>query len=131
MREGKSSVYKEWLEKAEEDYRFVKTYLPDEKEFFAQLCFHLHQAAEKYLKAFIIYKNLPFRKVHNLKELIAICKSAEPEFEKVEDEALYLNKFYIDTRYPVHWPANYTKEEAVKALNSVEKIRNLVLQKIL
>jgi hypothetical protein len=26
-----------------------------------------------------------------------------------------LNPFYIDTRYPVHWPANYDRKVAVKA----------------
>lgn len=32
----------------------------------------------------------------------------------------------IDTRYPVHWPATYSREEAEKAKESTEKIREFV-----
>jgi len=42
----------EWLEKAEEDFQFAASVLED-STFYAQICFHFHQAAEKFLKAFV------------------------------------------------------------------------------
>jgi len=37
-----------------------------------------------------------------------------------------LNRFYIDTRYPVHWPTDYTKDKAVLAQVAAEAIRDTV-----
>lgn len=45
------AVVREWLHKADEDFRFAEANLREESEFYAQLCFHFQQAAEKYLKA--------------------------------------------------------------------------------
>jgi HEPN domain-containing protein len=58
-------IVKEWIDKAEEDYGFACAGI-ECTEYFAQICFHFQQAAEKYLKAFIIAKKLDFRPVHNL-----------------------------------------------------------------
>ena len=55
-------VVKEWIEKAEEDFGFACISL-EQTDYFAQVCFHFQQAVEKYLKAFIIAKNLKFRPV--------------------------------------------------------------------
>jgi HEPN domain-containing protein len=56
----------EWLKKAEEDYQFAASVLED-STFYAQICFHFHQAAEKYLKAFIVARDLDFQKIHGNK----------------------------------------------------------------
>jgi ribosome-associated protein YbcJ (S4-like RNA binding protein) len=48
------SIVREWLDKADEDFRFAEANLREGSEFYAQICFHFQQAAEKYLKAFII-----------------------------------------------------------------------------
>ena len=118
-------VIKEWIEKAEEDFGFACISV-EQTDYFPQVCFHFQQAAEKYLKAFIIAKNLKFRPVHNLLELFELCKQKDSKIGEIEEDCHYLNPFYIDTRYPVHWPTNYDKETAVKAKDSAEKIRNYV-----
>jgi HEPN domain-containing protein len=107
-------IAKEWLEKAEEDYGFACANIED-TNYFAQICFHFQQAAEKYLNAFIVAKQLEFRAVHNLLELLKICRQKEPGIEELQEPCLFLNPFYIDTRYPVHWPTNYDKDIAIKA----------------
>ena len=118
-------VVREWIEKAEEDFGFASISI-EQTDYFAQICFHFQQAAEKYLKAFIAAGDLKFRPVHNLLELFEICRQKDSEIGKIKEECRYLNPFYIDTRYPVHWPTNYNKETAFKAKDSTEKIRNFV-----
>ena len=118
-------IVKEWLEKAEEDYGFACISI-EGTNYFAQVCFHFQQAAEKYLKAFIVAHKLEFRAVHNLLELLEICKQREPEVEQLQDACRFLNPFYIDTRYPVHWPAHYDKNTAAQAKEMAEKIRDWV-----
>jgi HEPN domain-containing protein len=60
------SIVGEWLAKAREDFEFARINLEEGKLFFAQICFHFHQAAEKYLKAYIVAHELEFRKIHPL-----------------------------------------------------------------
>jgi HEPN domain-containing protein len=115
----------DWLKKAEEDFGFASSVLED-STFYAQICFHFHQAAEKYLKAFIVARDLEFQKIHDLLVLLKLCSAVEPGFSEIRDDCKFLNRFYIDTRYPVHWPTNYTKEEALKAKSACEQVRNLI-----
>jgi len=120
-----AEIIREWIEKAEEDFGFASSSI-EHTDYFAQICFHFQQAAEKYLKAFIIANKLEFRPIHNLIELLEISRQREPRIEEIEEDCRYLNPFYIDTRYPVHWPTHYDKEIAIKAKNSAKKIRNWV-----
>ncbi|MBI4690329.1 MAG: hypothetical protein HY754_08705 [Nitrospirae bacterium] len=45
---------------------------------------------------------------------------------KVVEEWLTKATAYIDTRYPVHWPTNYSKENARKMQDAVNKIAQAV-----
>lgn len=116
-------VIEEWLTKADEDLEFAVSVIED-SEFYAQICFHFHQSAEKYLKSFVIAWNLEFRKIHDLPVLLSQCQSKESSLGILLDDCNFLNRFYIDTRYPVHWPTQYTKKESMKARTAAEHIRN-------
>jgi HEPN domain-containing protein len=120
-----SRLTDEWIKKAEEDYQFAVSVLED-SSFYAQICFHFHQAAEKYLKAFIVARELDFQKIHDLMVLLKLCLSVEPGLSGIQDDCKFLNRFYIDTRYPVHWPTNYNKEEALKAKRACEQVRKAI-----
>jgi HEPN domain-containing protein len=115
-------IAQEWIDRAEKDFGFGSSSLKL-GNYFAQICFHFQQAAEKYLKAFIIAHGLEFRPVHNLLELLAICQKRDSSIAEIEEACQHLNPFYIDTRYPVHWPTQYDKETALKAQEAAEKIR--------
>ena len=45
-------IINEWIAKADEDFEFAKINLEEEKSFYAPICFHFQQAAEKYFKAY-------------------------------------------------------------------------------
>ena len=118
-------VIREWLKKADEDFDFAVSIL-DDSTFYAQICFHFHQAAEKYLKAFVIAANLEFKKIHDLPVLLTACTNKVSNLNSIVDECKFLNRFYIDTRYPVHWPTEYTKQEAFKAKDAAKRIRDVI-----
>jgi HEPN domain-containing protein len=120
------SVVIEWLEKADEDFQFAEANLQDGSGFYAQLCFHFQQAAEKYLKAYIIGKELPFDRVHDLVHLLKTCTAHAPEFSKLKEECIFLNTAYIETRYPVHWPTEYSRNTAEEAHRAAGKIARKV-----
>lgn len=118
-------VISEWLKKADEDLEFAIS-IVEESTFYAQICFHFHQASEKYLKSFIIAQDLEFKKIHDLQVLLKSCLAKDPNLQELMDDCKFLNRFYIDTRYPVHWPTQYTKEEALKAKKAAEHIRDVI-----
>jgi HEPN domain-containing protein len=121
-------VVAEWITKADEDFEFARINLEENKPFFSQICFHFHQAAEKYLKAYIVANDLEFKKIHDLPVLLKFCTARLPELKSILEECKFLNRYYIDTRYPVHWPTHYTQKEASKAKSAANKIRIAILE---
>ena len=119
----------EWLAKADEDYQYAKASLDEGLAFYDQICFHLHQAAEKYLKAYIVAKELEFRKIHDLTKLLQICEAHEKAFKDLTDVINELNPFYIETRYPGFTNAT-DKVQAEKAIFMVEKIADFIKSKL-
>jgi HEPN domain-containing protein len=111
----------EWFAKADEDFEFARANLEEGKRFFAQICFHFQQAAEKYLKSYTIAHELEFLKIHDLPLLLKICLSKDPSFEELQEDCEFLTTFYIDARYPAHWPTQFSLQETQKAFKSAER----------
>ena len=120
----------EWLERANDDFEFASLNLQERKPYYAQICFHFHQAAEKYLKAYIVANELEFRRIHDLPMLLKTCASKESSFKQLREACECLNSFYVETRYPVEWPTNLSYEETQRALQHTETIRSFVKAKL-
>ncbi|MBI5140636.1 MAG: HEPN domain-containing protein [Nitrospirae bacterium] len=116
------AIVSEWLCKADEDFNFASANLDEDSGFYAQICFHFHQAAEKYLKAFIVAHDLEFVKLHNLIYLLKICETREPSLNELMNDCEALNTAYIDTRYPVHWPTNYSLSKAMEMRSAAGEV---------
>jgi HEPN domain-containing protein len=123
-------IVREWLAKAEEDFEFARINFEEGKPFFAHICFHFQQAAEKYLKSYIIAHELEFLKIHDLPLLLKICLSKDPSFEQLREDCEYLTTFYVDTRYPVHWPTQFSRQETQKVFQSTTRIQSLVKNRL-
>ncbi len=123
-------IVQEWINKADEDFDFARINLEEEKQFFPQICFHFSQSAEKYLKAFILANGLKFKKIHDLVFLLKECCEIDPSLEELNDDCENLTTHYIETRYPVHWPTNFSKEEAHNAFQAAENIRKFIKRKL-
>jgi HEPN domain-containing protein len=91
--------YQEWFVIAEEDLRFAKMALRDE-QCIAPAIFHTQQCAEKALKGYLVYKQQPLRKIHDLTELIALCQQLDESFFALMDIAASLNPYATKFRYP-------------------------------
>lgn len=67
--------------------------------------------------------DLEFKKIHDLPVLLKSCLAIDSNLDLLLDDCIFLNRFYIDTRYPVHWPTRYNKDEALKAKKASENVR--------
>jgi HEPN domain-containing protein len=123
-------IIREWIEKADEDFEFALINFREKEAFFAQICFHFEQSAEKYLKSFIVAMDLPFRKTHDLQILLQECQTVDPSFVQLHEACEHLTTYYTETRYPVHWPTQFSREEAERAFQFAETIRDFVRGKM-
>lgn len=123
-----SEITREWIAKADDDFRFAQINLDEGKPFLAFICFHFQQSAEKYLKAYIIAHDLEFKKIHDLPALLKTCMGENQSLERLNSDCEFLNTFYIETRYPVHWPTHFTKQEAIKAKDAADRIRQVIIK---
>lgn len=122
-------IVKEWVSMAADDLAFSKAAMENNLEYYLQVCFYLHQATEKILKAYILANDLRFEKIHDLNKLLRICAQDDEEFNELSESVRLLNPFYIGTRYP-DVVINVNKSQAENALNLAEKIAVFVKEKI-
>lgn len=95
----KSSV-KKWIMKAEADLKTAmhEIDLGAGEAVCESICFHSQQAAEKYLKAFLVEKAEEFGNTHNLEYLLELCKKCDSEFSGCE--LGNLTDYAVEIRYP-------------------------------
>ena len=79
---------------------------------------------------YIIAYDLEFEKIHDLPVLLKICMQKEPNLQIILDDCKFLNRYYIEARYPVHWPTSYDREETEKAKLAAEHIRKTIKNRL-
>lgn len=63
----------QWVARAEDDLRTAEfTLTMSENCPFGTVCFHGQQAAEKYIKALLVWRRVDFPRVHDIGELAAL-----------------------------------------------------------
>lgn len=62
------------LAKAKDDETLLEEIISNEKIRDEIIGFHAQQASEKLLKALLMAKNIPYRKTHDLRELIDLIR---------------------------------------------------------
>ena len=97
---GRESNYASRLAKAEHDLLNIQNNLSAEQIPWDTVCFHAQQAAEKCLKAFLIYHGRPFSRTHDLVALLASCVEIEPTLGRLQDDCRRLNYYGVAARYP-------------------------------
>jgi HEPN domain-containing protein len=98
MNKATSEFVKQWLAKANEDLLVVEKLTEDEIIATSSVCFHCQQAAEKFLKAFLIAHGVEIRKTPNIEYLLSECSEIDKGFSVIDPKEL--SDFGVDVRYP-------------------------------
>jgi len=118
-----------WLLKAAEDLRAAHVVLSASPPLLWDAMFHCQQAAEKALKSFLTWRDLPFTKTHDLVELGRGCVEVEPEMAPLLPQAAYLTRYASGLRYPGELPEP-PLEEARRALVLAREIVDAILTRL-
>jgi HEPN domain-containing protein len=112
-----------WFYKADTDFDAAKILNDAYKKHTEIICYLCAQAAEKYLKGYLIFNNNEIENTHNLPYLNKLCIGYDSQFEEIKMDCGALNKFNNNIRYPDGIETN--ENDVVLSLKIIEKIINL------
>ncbi len=129
MRPEQAHLVRQWIEKAEEDFRNAEYVLTLEENCpLATVCFHSQQCVEKYLKALLVCRSVPVPRNHDLIELYhRIPSDAGPDL--TEESLAVLNRYAVETRYPGDWDI-ISRREAEDAFGVARTVRAIIGQQL-
>jgi len=121
-------ITREWIDKAESDYRIAAREIRVRKEpSFDGVCFHAQQCAGKYLKSRLQEASIPFTKTHDLELLMNLLLPVEPQVATLQPELTALTASAVELRYP---GPSADKAMAREAFQQCTRIRNLIRQSL-
>ena len=112
---------REWVKKAEDDFKVASQILRRRKEIVSDAaCFRCQQCIEKYLKARLVEAAVGFPKTHDLFVLVTRCATLEPTWQRFARPLDAISAYAVDFRYPGR---GATLRQAQSALKHCRVIR--------
>lgn len=113
----------QWVAKAEQDLLAVEKLTISEPIPWSVVCFHCHQVAEKYLKAYLVSREATFPKTHNLLHLLDLVEKPPASLANLREALIVLNDFAVESRYPDDWwePSEQDGHEAIQQARLVRE----------
>jgi HEPN domain-containing protein len=128
MPDKKESLYPpDWVKKAQKDMERVNDRLKGSD--FEDAAFHLQQALEKYLKAYLLSKGWKLKRIHDLEELLEEAIKHNSKLERFRKTCQKVSGYYLIDRYPFVTEAPSLKEIQT-ALREGEKIARFILKEM-
>ena len=120
------------LAKAKDDETLLEEIIFNEKVRDEIIGFHAQQAAEKLLKALLMAKNIPYRRTHDLRELIDLTRDNGIEFPESLMEIRILSPFAVEFRYdyiPMEEEEEFNRQKALEMIQKLRKwVENILLK---
>lgn len=116
----------EWMRKAEGDLRAAEHLLALEQQDYFTAAFHAQQAAEKFLKAFLVRHQVLFGKTHDIHELVELAAKPDASLKRELASAKSLTPFGVEFRYPGEQVADL--QTAEQAVEEARRVRATVLE---
>ena len=125
--EVRRELYEKWIRRAEEDLAVADQLLSDRVPYFGSIGFHSQQAAEKFLKAFLVWHQIEFPKTHDLSKLLELVAQRDKSLSESLQGILVLTVYGLDTRYPADLP-DLTENEATQAVELARQAKDQLLR---
>jgi HEPN domain-containing protein len=124
--EVKRELVRQWLAKAEQDFGLAEHLVAESSPYLLAVGFHAQQAAEKFVKAFLVHHQCAFPKTHDIDQLLDRAATVDWVFAESLRAAVTLNPYAVDERYPGDYP-DVTESDATEALALARLVRDAVL----
>jgi HEPN domain-containing protein len=122
----KREILQNWLTKAGQDIEVAQYLVSGEASCFNAVGFHSQQAAEKYLKALLVWHQVEFTRTHDLDELLDLVATIDANVSEPLRDCIGLTDYGVDIRYPGD-TVELTFERAKQAVALAVKVCDAVL----
>lgn len=130
-RDPSQALARRWFQKAENDLLSVQNNLKAEQYASDTVCFHCQQAAEKYLKGFLAWHQMPFAKTHDLLDLLRrVMQISNIDAPMLSDNLLLLDRYSVSIRYPQEYEEEPGEEEVREAVEAAYAVRAWVCSRL-
>lgn len=126
MDEAKRELVKAWLVKAQNDLATARKLVREPEIILDTAIYHCQQAAEKAIKAFLVFHDQRFEKTHDLRLLIELALRYNERLSDLQSMAELLTPYATAYRYPGD-VLDPSQEEFDEALSSAESIYAFIL----
>jgi len=128
MDDAARELVRDWLTRADHDLRSARALAALADPLLDTAIYHCQQAAEKSVKAWLQGRDEPFRKTHDIAELVKQAAQSETAFRELDQAAAVLTPYASAFRYPGGaFEPMPTREEFGEALGHAQAIYDLVL----
>ncbi|MGM0491753.1 MAG: class I SAM-dependent methyltransferase [Armatimonadota bacterium] len=124
-----TQLVRAWMHKGDQDLKTSRVLLEQEASLVEPIGFHLQQAIEKYLKAFLTASGVHPPRTHDLTDLLQIVGKHDPALAQAGEPARILDPYAVIARYPEETPLPQTVDMPT-ALDHVERVRRLVAARV-
>jgi len=120
---------KAWMDKAWRDLETARRAVTGQPPFYDVAVYHCQQAAEKAVKAFLVYHSIPFEKTHDIEVLVDLASEVNPSFSQLAEAADALTPYATRFRYPnAIFSIEPQPSEYEEALKYAQTIYDFVIQ---
>jgi HEPN domain-containing protein len=116
----------QWLNRAHKDLAAGEVLLKGGFEDYENVGFHAQQSAEKFIKAFLVSRQIEFPKTHDIALLRQLVARVDPELAEKLAIADALTSYGVEFRYPGDLPL-VSSSEGERVLRLAEQTRNLLV----
>lgn len=127
MKKNKRDIVSSWIKKADRDLEVSKRELKLSNPYTDIICFHAQQAAEKYMKAYLIWLDIEFQKTHDIEDLVILASKKDCSILELKDSGAELSSFAVEIRYPEFEEPSI--EDTVTTVKIAEKFKNFIYKK--
>ena len=114
-----------WISKAEADLAACDVLSEQPSVLGGIVAFHAQQVVEKYLKAVLTYRQVDFRKTHDLGILLSLLAVNDDSLRDDLISAVVLTDYGVEVRYPGDLQEVST-EEAAEAVRLARLARDVI-----
>ena len=122
----RSSNWDEWVRKADSDLLCIRNNVAASDVPWDAVCFHPQQAAEKMLKAFLVFNLRTPKRTHDLLALLDACVGVEPGLAILKPACERLNALAAEVRYPGA-PEARAGVDGLQAASLAEEVRRTIV----
>ncbi len=121
--------HENWIKKAQNDLKSARKLISGDDPILDTAVYHTQQCAEKSLKAYLTYQQIPFAKTHDLRVLNEIAAEKDQTFIDIMKYSIILNPYATAFRYP-DMPFEPEIIDVKEAIDAALNIYEFVVSKI-